>query len=301
MMATKNKKGVWSMDRKIELEEKWQKAGFKDNIIFTWVLSENEDICLETLQIILPELNIESICDIRSEYTAKNSSVYRGVRFDVYVKDAEGRMYDIEMQVANHHDLGKRLSYYQSNLVGRSLKSGQSFVEKVDTYVIFICDFDFGGAGLSKYTTNLVLEQTGKIIDTGEHNIILNAKAKDFSNVSANLRAFLEFVDDGIPTDRFTEKIYKSVSELKRETGKKVSFMDYEQNLLTERYYARKEGREEGREEGIQEGKERLIEKAIQKLINKGYHKEKVIEAVADFNDIEYDEVEKIYDKMFVK
>lgn len=286
---------MWLMDKKLELrlEEKWQKAGFKDNIIFTWVLSENEDICLELLQIILPELNITSIYDIRSEYTTKNSSVFRGVRFDVYVKDVDGRMYDIEMQVANHHDLGKRMSYYQSNLVSRSLKSGQSFVEKVDTYVIFICDFDFGGAGLPRYTTSLVLNQTNQRVETGEHNIILNAKTEIFSDATAKLKAFLKFVDNGIPTDEFTGKIEKSILELKNDTGKKVSFMDYEQNLATERYYAK--------QEGIQEGQEKVIEKAIQKLINKGYYKDKVVEAVADFTDIEPDEVEKIYDKMFVK
>ncbi|MEY8663138.1 Rpn family recombination-promoting nuclease/putative transposase [Ligilactobacillus faecis] len=284
-------------NRELKLEEKWQKAGFKDNIIFTWILSENEDICLELLQMILPELNITSIYDIRSEYTTKNSSVFRGVRFDVYVKDVTGRMYDIEMQIANHHDLGKRMSYYQSNLVSRSLKSGQSFVEKVDTYVIFICDFDFGGLGLPKYTTSLILEQTKERVETGEHNIVLNAKAEKFSGTSASLKAFLKFVNNGIPTDSFTEKIEKSIHELKSDTGKKVSFMDYEQNLATERYYARKEGREEG----IQEGQEKVLEKAIKKLISKGYNKEKVIEAVADFNDIERDEVEKIYDKMFVK
>lgn len=276
-------------NRELKLEEKWQKAGFKDNIIFTWILSENEDICLELLQMILPELNITSIYDIRSEYTTKNSSVFRGVRFDVYVKDVTGRMYDIEMQIANHHDLGKRMSYYQSNLVSRSLKSGQSFVEKVDTYVIFICDFDFGGLGLPKYTTSLILDQTKERVETGEHNIVLNAKAEEFLDTSASLKAFLKFVNNGIPTDSFTEKIEKSIHELKSDTGKKVSFMDYEQNLATERYYARKEERE------------KLLEKAIKKLINKGYNREKAIEAVADFNDIERDEVEKIYDKIFVK
>ena len=138
-----------------ELEKKWEKAGFKDSVIFAWVVSENKDICLEILQIILPELNITRIVEIRSEDTRKDSRVLRGVRFDVYVEDDKGRMYDIEMQVNNNHDLGKRLSYYQSNLVRQSLTEGQSFLEKVDTYVIFICDYDFGGSGLPRYTTKL--------------------------------------------------------------------------------------------------------------------------------------------------
>ena len=193
-----------------KLEKKWEKAGFKDSVIFAWVVSENKDICLEILQIILPELNITRIVEIRSEDARKDSRVLRGVRFDVYVEDNKGRMYDIEMQVNNNHDLGKRLSYYQSNLVRQSLTEGQSFLEKVDTYVIFICGYDFGGSGLPRYTTRLILDENGKAIDTGEHNVILNAKAKDFAGMSEKLKAFLEYVNSSLITSDLTQRIETS-------------------------------------------------------------------------------------------
>ncbi len=273
----------------IALEEKWQKADFKNNNVFTWVVSENEDICLELLQMILPELNISEIKEIQKEDSIKNSDIFRGVRFDVFVTDVTGRMYDIEMQIANYHDLSKRMSYYQSNLVGRSLKAGQSFVEKVDTYVIFICDFDFGGAGLAKYTTNLVLAETGKVLDTGEHNIILNVKAKDFSTVSKSLKSFLEFVNNGIVTDTFTGRIEAGIVELKKNTGKRSHFMDYEQHIATERYYAR------------QEARTAMIEQTIKSLVEKGYSKEKIVADIANFNCLEPSEVEKVYDGLFLK
>lgn len=280
-----------------ELEKKWEKAGFKDSVIFAWVVSENKDICLEILQIILPELNITRIVEIRSEDTRKDSRVLRGVRFDVYVEDDKGRMYDIEMQVNNNHDLGKRLSYYQSNLVRQSLTEGQSFLEKVDTYVIFICDYDFGGSGLPRYTTRLILDENGKTIDTGEHNVILNAKAKDFAGVSEKLKAFLEYVNSSLITSNLTQRIETSVENLKKSVERKGSYMTYEQEMLTREYYARKEGREEGREEG----KKDLLEKSIKKLSKQGHDKAKIVEMISSVNDVSQDEVSKVYDEIFVK
>lgn len=276
-----------------ELEKKWEKAGFKDSVIFAWVVSENKDICLEILQIILPELNITRIVEIRSEDTRKDSRVLRGVRFDVYVEDDKGRMYDIEMQVNNNHDLGKRLSYYQSNLVRQSLTEGQSFLEKVDTYVIFICDYDFGGSGLPRYTTRLILDENGKTIDTGEHNVILNAKAKDFAGVSEKLKAFLEYVNSSLVTSDLTQRIETSVKNLKKSVERKGSYMTYEQEMLTREYYARKEGKEEGKKD--------LLEKAIKKLSKQGHDKAKIVEMISSVNDVSQDEVSKIYDEIFVK
>ncbi|GAA2958387.1 hypothetical protein FC48_GL001800 [Ligilactobacillus murinus DSM 20452 = NBRC 14221] len=276
-----------------ELEKKWEKAGFKDSVIFAWVVSENKDICLEILQIILPELNITRIVEIRSEDTRKDSRVLRGVRFDVYVEDDKGRMYDIEMQVNNNHDLGKRLSYYQSNLVRQSLTEGQSFLEKVDTYVIFICDYDFGGSGLPRYTTRLILDENGKTIDTGEHNVILNAKAKDFAGVSEKLKAFLEYVNSSLITSDLTQRIETSVENLKKSVERKGSYMTYEQEMLTREYYARKEGREEGKKD--------LLEKSIKKLSKQGHDKAKIVEMISSVNDVSQDEVSKVYDEIFVK
>lgn len=276
-----------------ELEKKWEKAGFKDSVIFAWVVSENKDICLEILQIILPELNITRIVEIRSEDTRKDSRVLRGVRFDVYVEDDKGRMYDIEMQVNNNHDLGKRLSYYQSNLVRQSLTEGQSFLEKVDTYVIFICDYDFGGSGLPRYTTRLILDENGKTIDTGEHNVILNAKAKDFVGVSEKLKAFLEYVNSSLVTSDLTQRIETSVKNLKKSVERKGSYMTYEQEMLTREYYARKEGREEGKKD--------LLEKSIKKLSKQGHDKAKIVEMISSVNDVSQDEVSKVYDEIFVK
>lgn len=121
----------------------WNLAGFKDGMIFSWIISEHKDICLELLQLILPDLGIVDVENIKKEDTHKQNTVFHGARFDIYAEDEHGRMYDIEMQVSDEHNLGKRISYYQSYLTQHALGAGQDYNDRVDTYVIFICDFDF--------------------------------------------------------------------------------------------------------------------------------------------------------------
>ena len=90
----------------------WKLAGFKDGMIFSWIISEHKDICLELLQLILPDLEIVDVKNIKKEDTHKQNTVFHGARFDIYAADEHGRMYDIEMQVSDEHNLGKRISCY---------------------------------------------------------------------------------------------------------------------------------------------------------------------------------------------
>ncbi len=129
------------------------------------------------------------------------------------------------------------------------------------------------------------------------HNVILNAKAKDFAGVSEKLKAFLEYVNSSLVTSDLTQRIETSIENLKKSVERKGSYMTYEQEMLTREYYARKEGREEGREEG----KKNLLENFIKKLSKQGYDKEKVVENVADSTGVPKDEVSKVYDEIFVK
>lgn len=277
------------------LEKKWQEATIKRDVIFTKVFGESKKLTLELLQIILPKLKIEKIIDIIPEDREKENIVYRGVRFDVYAKDENNRMYDIEMQVVNHHDLGKRIAYYQNKLTAKSLRPGQEFFEKNDTYVIFVCDFDYFNLGLPIYhTTTRLEEDLNKVVDTGEYNVILNSKAKDFSGVSPEVKAFLEYVRENKVSNEFTEDVDKKVRKVKASTETRDSFMTWEEKLAEERYYARKEAREKERKE--------LVVNAIRNQEKLGSSRQDIINSVADFLSIDKEEVAKYYDEeMLVK
>lgn len=282
-------------------EEKWRRATFRDSVIFAWIIADNEDICLKLLQIILPELNITNIVKIRNEDNQKKDKVFHGVRFDVFAEDEQGRMYDIEMQIANNHDLGKRISYYQSNLVSRSVREGQSFVNKVDTYVIFICNFDFGKQGLPKYTTSLIINETGEIVDNKEHNVILNVKSKNFSSLGSEVKAFLEYVKSNKVSNQLTKDIDDKVKELKKSTERKKSYMGYEQELLTREYYAEQKGLQKGRAEGKKEGRKENIIDSIKKLDSQGYNKKQIIDSIAAVTTFTVEEISQCYDEFMIK
>ena len=273
------------------LEKKWQEATIKRDVIFTKVFGESKKLTLELLQIILPKLRIEKIIDIIPEDREKENIVYRGVRFDVYAKDENNRMYDIEMQVVNHHDLGKRIAYYQNKLSSKALKPSQKFFEKNDTYVIFVCDFDYFHLGLPIYHTTMRLkEDLNRIVDTGEYSVILNSRAKDFSSVSPEVKAFLEYVRENKVSNEFTKDLDREVKKVKSSTETRDSFMTWEEKLAEERYYAGKKERKE------------LIVNAIKNQEKLESSRQDIINSVADFLSIDKEEVAKYYDEeMLVK
>lgn len=46
------------------------------------------------------------------------------------------------MQNQNHHDIEKWMTIYQGNLEKQALYAGQSFSERRQTVVLFLCDHD---------------------------------------------------------------------------------------------------------------------------------------------------------------
>lgn len=89
------------------LRKKWEMAGLADDYIFNKVMLDY-DICLEVLRRILPDLHIKKIKlpNNQQEFTVAPDA--KAVRFDIYTTDEQGNHYDIEMQVADHHNIAKR-------------------------------------------------------------------------------------------------------------------------------------------------------------------------------------------------
>ena len=194
------------------------------------------------------------------------------------------------MQVANNDDLGKRISYYQGKLSAKSLNEGEKFFEKRDTYVIFICDFDYFGLNLPMYhTTTRLEEDINKVVDTGEYNVILNSRATDFSTVSTEVKAFLKYVRDNKVADDFTKSLDKEVVKIKSSTEVRESFMTWEEKLAEVEYYA-----------GKKERKHNIIN-SIKKLDKKGYNKEKIIDTLTAVTDFTEEEISKHYDEVLTK
>lgn len=227
-----------------------QDLTIKDNFMFGAVMLNPEN-CRGTLERALG-MKIGRV-EVSKEKSIVYNPEYKGVRLDIYAKDAEQTHYNIEMQVLSQAFLGKRARYYHDQIDMELLFSGLSYSELPDTYVIFICDFDPYGEGKYRYTLNKVCsEMPGISMEDGAHTIYLSTKGTNDDEVPKELVKFLKFV--GAPLsesekdydDEFVRKLQNSIGEVKvsREMG--ARYMTFQELLNDERAEGRAEGRVEG-------------------------------------------------------
>ncbi len=90
-------------------------------------------------------IRIEELVLCESEKSVNFNYGSKGIRFDVYVKDSDGKCFDIKIQTVNTRNLSKRARYYQSLIDADNLKLGENYNSLKESYVIFLCVFDIFG------------------------------------------------------------------------------------------------------------------------------------------------------------
>ncbi|MBR0519011.1 Rpn family recombination-promoting nuclease/putative transposase [bacterium] len=85
--------------------------------LFKRIMSE-KDICLRFVQIILG-IKIKDIAYIKTEEVLKELYDSKGIRLDVYLKDEDGIVYNIEMQMTSlgEEEFAKRFRYYEAMII----------------------------------------------------------------------------------------------------------------------------------------------------------------------------------------
>lgn len=171
-----------------------------------------------------------------------------GVRLDVqFIGDDE--VYNIEMQNVDDPDLFKRVRFYQAQLDLGSLKTGKSYSEMPNTYIIFICNFDPFGRGYAKYTQVPYLPYLKEKVDDGTTVIYLNVQyavdvAYADTHSSADLLDFLWYVRNprlGMENNssQLVVEIDESVQRVKLSSAVRRSYMSLEERIRS----AREEGK----------------------------------------------------------
>ena len=268
----KNKARLEAMNKTLK------QLNLEDDFLFAKVMSD-KGICKELLEKIL-EIEIEKVEMIEEQKTIDVLLESKGIRLDVYVKDENNTIYNVEMQRGKHKNLPRRLRYYQGSIDLDLISKGEDYRKLAKSYIIFICTFDLFDKGRHKYTfQNLCLEDNSIILNDEAEKIILNTKGI-MKDLSEELLEFLEYVenstDDTVKHSKgkLVKNIHKRVQEVKNDISVEVEFM----TLLERDREKIEEGREAGREE------------AIKQLILKQYSKGLSIEYIAEINefDIEY-------------
>ncbi len=157
-----------------ELEVRWKSLTIANDFVFGKVMLD-EDLCKEVLEAIL-STDIEKI-----EYVGRQDAIDvtedgHGVRLDVYVRDARGTVYSVEMQATDTHELPQRSRYYHAMLALSQIGRGAPYRSLRDSYVIFICGFDLFGLGRRVYSFQSRCEDDPDLcLDDGVHTIFLAA------------------------------------------------------------------------------------------------------------------------------
>ena len=207
-------------------EEKWEQATLANNFIFYKVMRQHQDACKQLLEMLLG-IKIESM-EMKQEETIALDYDSKGIRLDVFVKDT-GRMFDVELQVANTKELPEHARYYQGVMDVDTLKAGQKYKELRDSHIIFICLEDVFKNGLPVNTfANICLEDgKTKFGDrTYKHFFFAPLCAKMIEE--KEVKAFFEFLISNQASSSYTDELKNYVADAKQSTENKMQFMTWE-------------------------------------------------------------------------
>ena len=239
----------------------------------------NPNLCRQLIELIL-RIKIRSIKYPEREKVIEQRTDSKGIRVDVYVQDNKNRSYDIEMQVADSDNIAKRMRYYQGLIDLDKLKHGQHYSALGDSYIIFICPFDRFKQGRHIYSFRERCDQDYALsLNDGAVKIFLSTKGT-LDDVSADVKAFLNYVDSGIIKGKFVKQLDNAVKAVKTNEKARLEYMTYQMALLESKL----EGEESGREKNLIENL-----KAIMKKLN--FTAEKAM----DFLDVPEDKRNRLF------
>ena len=243
--------------------------------MFAAVLASDPDLARKMIETIL-DIQIDHVVCVNAQQILNYNVDVKSVRFDVYIRDQEGVIYDVEMQAspANWRWLPKRARYYGSVIDAESVRKGTSYRNIKNIYVIFICLYDPFNRGLARYTGKTMCAEDRDVeIETGITYLFLNARAVR-KNVSKELEVLLDYIagKEETPTD-LTQALQRAVDRYNKDDDWRRWNMTFEEELND----ARDESLEKGKEIGKQEMKETM--KYLFDQFNRGKSDEEVFQS----------------------
>ncbi|MBD5429148.1 Rpn family recombination-promoting nuclease/putative transposase [Lactobacillus sp.] len=172
---------------------KWR--DFSSDVVFGEIMS-NKKFCKFVLQTILPQIEITKISYLQKQDKKGNPDTEsKDIILDIFVKDVEGRLYDVEMQVANEYNLGLRMRYYQSLIDLDSLNKGDTYLDLKESFIIFLCVFDPYDQKKLKYSFHEYEDSDKSLqLQTNSSKIIINSKGK-LQSENVNLADLAKFIN----------------------------------------------------------------------------------------------------------
>ena len=270
------------------MEKEFDELTIADDYMFYRVM-EDPEICKTLLNRVL-QGKVETITEIELQKTIDDAGRAKGVRFDVWAKDCNGHIYDIEMQAINKKDLAKRIRYYQAAIDVSLLGKSKPYESLPDMFILFFCTFDYLEKALPVYTFKTMCSEDNRIeLCDGVTKIIINSKAAE-QEKNEKLKVFLEYMNGKVSDDDFIQRLEQRIKEVKANEELRREYM----LVNTIERDARNDGWKAGIAQGLAEGEARgSRHKAFEtarNLCSMGLSIEKIAQATG----LAVQEVEKI-------
>ncbi len=181
------------------------------------------------LKEIIPERDFSHL-KIISEKRLKNVN-HKEIRLDILATDKQGNKYNIEMQVADEHNVVERSLYYQSLLVAGMLDARDKYQDIRQSYVIFLCLFSplkdvQRPDRVISHLERRVTEELEYSLKDRTHTILLNLDG-DLRTVNPNLRGFIQALKQQPQTNTsdLGNQLIQAFKDIKADQGKERSYM----------------------------------------------------------------------------
>lgn len=216
----------------------------------------------------------------------------RSVTFDVFVRDADGREYNVEVQRKNDGADPRRARYHASMLDVMHIGKGEEWKDFPPVIVIFITEHDVLKGGKPIYHVRRTIQELDdKRFEDGAEIIYVNASIQDDTPLG-RLMHDLQCTD---PEQMYSKVLAERVEYFKtNEHGVRKMCEIMEKFAKSYAEGEREEGRVEGRAEGRAEGRVQGIAEKTLRTIRNQLKRHVAYADIASDNETTIDEVIRI-------
>jgi len=240
------------MIRKKSLEE----MNLLDKFLFDEAIEDPEFFEILLTIILGRDIVLEDPPQVEKEF--RISVQKRKVQIDVWGKDLEGTIYDVEPQQRNLRNLPRRSRLYHALITSNLLPPGSIDYNLLsDVIMIIIAPFDPFGKDQYMYTFRMTCEEFPEmLLDDGMTTIFLNTRGTDANGISTELIDLLHYFEnttDEIASRSGSRRIHtlqRKVQQIRHNEQIGVKLM----NTWEEHIMIREDGISEGHAKGLSEG-----------------------------------------------
>ena len=148
-----------------------------DDALFTMCFEDSAECASVMLSVLLCRDDL-TVTEATTQKWIEGAEKH-SVKLDIYARDREGNIYDIEIQRASKGAGSRRARYYSAMIDSDALRKGTEYNDLPESYVIFITERDALGEGKALYDIERTVKGSGKSFGDGTHILFISADLAD--------------------------------------------------------------------------------------------------------------------------